>query len=853
MAWGRFSGLLSLAASLGLLCRAAKAETDVSAADAAATLQAAPSVDQPVTGDDIIVTAPRYGEARVKAETEFSEEEISTFGADSVRDLLGRMGPFIDAGEDEPVILVNGKPTGFNRSVLDYPPEALDRLAVLPPEAAARYGHSSGKRVVNLVLKHAFASLNADADFSWATRGGQHGTKLSAGQVTIDGSTHWNVQAFIARDSALRKSARTVPPRAGPVDRVGYIAAAGGGEIDPALSRAAGQFVTAAAIPPQALLGAPTLADFAATANQLNTADPNDYETLAPSRRSMSFSAGASRPLGAFSASLSVNASRITSHDRRGLAMASIFIPAGSPWSPFARDIILTRPLGGERALRNDNLSKQFGVSLTLSGPVGGWQTSFSTNYTRNWSDSLVEHGVDTRRIQDLVNAGDRAFNPYGLWEDHLLTSNRSRSRGDRLDARVNAMKSILTLPAGPVAASISLNASRNHSITRQTDTLTGQASRDTTTYEQVDGQMSVSLPLSRRVEGEKNPLGDLTLDVSMSGQTMSGSPLQKRFGSNVIWSPVPALQLRGTLEHAETAPMIEQLDGPVISIINRVYDYSRQEMAEPLWSIGGNPGLERGSRQSFSVNATVRPFNDHKLSLNIGYRHHVAKNGVAGFPVLTPAIEAAFPERVTRNAEGRLIAVDARPINIAHDTNAEIISGISLRWQAGHTVKSNEGQKAKPANPVMVMASLNHHWRLKNELLIRPGIPPIDQLGRDGGQPRHQLTLQATVGQQGLGATLIANWTGTARLSSGGASGDFHIKPSTMYNLSMHIEPEHVFHALAGQGWAKDLRVSVDVQNLFDSYRRVTFSDGSIPTGYSRDEVDPLGRTVRISVRKKF
>ena len=52
---------------------------------------------------------------------------------------------------------------------------------------------------------------------------------------------------------------------------------------------------------------------------------------------------------------------------------------------------------------------------------------------------------------------------------------------------------------------------------------------------------------------------------------------------------------------------------------------------------------------------------------------------------------------------------------------------------------------------------------------------------------------------------------------------------------------------------WIRALKISFDIQNLFNGYRRVALPDGNIPAGYSRDEVDPLGRTVRLTLRKQF
>src|SRR3546814_9663137 len=84
--------------------------------------------------DEIVVTAERYGEAKVAAESEFDEAEIASHGADDIQDLLTRLSPFIDPSGEEPVILINGKPAGFDRSILTYPAEALQRLAVLRSE-----------------------------------------------------------------------------------------------------------------------------------------------------------------------------------------------------------------------------------------------------------------------------------------------------------------------------------------------------------------------------------------------------------------------------------------------------------------------------------------------------------------------------------------------------------------------------------------------------------------------------------------------------------------------------------------------------------------------------------------------
>jgi hypothetical protein len=837
---------LSLSAAHGMEAHAETDKGDVAAGPVSQGAAPPGVIVPPDDPDEIVVTAARRGEAEVAAESEFGEEEIVAQGADSIQDLLTRLAPFIDGSGEEPVILINGKPAGFDRSILSYPAEALDRLAVLKPEAAAQYGEPAGRRVVNLVLKKNFATLNADAGADFATAGGQYGGSLSVRRTVIDGDTRWNAQARVGADSALRRTARRLPPRDGVFDSVGFIAAPGGGEIDPALSLAAGRPVTAAAVPPDALTGVPGLGDFAATAGDLHPIDPNRFETLQSSRRNAALGIGVTRPLGDFSVSLNVDASRRSSDGLRGLPMASVVLPAGHPWSPFAGDVVLTRPFAGERALRADNGSTSIGASLTLTGNIRGWQTSLAASYARSWADNFLESGVDVARVQQLIDSRDPAFNPYGLWEEGLMIAARTRTKGENLSARLNVRKAVIDLPAGPLTWNLTANTGRNRTQSRQSDAAGNLIFANGVTRSQSSGRMSLSVPISRGGGTEPGWLGDLTVDLSASAQTMTNSRVQKGFGGNVSWSPWPVLQLRGGIDYADAAPSFDQLDAPIVTTVNRIFDYARQEIAEPVWVTGGNPDLKRGRRQSLTFAATVRPLGGQILTVNLGYRQSVAKGGLAAFPELTPAIEAAFPERVTRDAAGRLVAVDARAINLARGTNADLSTGVALRLALG----GGDGRSETAGDPLQLNLSLNHGMRLKSELLTRSGVPVIDEL-RAGGQSRHSLSFQASIGRRGIGSTLSGNWSSPGRLRGGDEV--FVFKPPLKLNLSAFIESDRVFAVPGKKGLMSGLRLSFDINDLLGGYRRVTREDGTVPAGYSRNEIEPLGRVVRLTVRKKF
>jgi iron complex outermembrane receptor protein len=52
---------------------------------------------------------------------------------------------------------------------------------------------------------------------------------------------------------------------------------------------------------------------------------------------------------------------------------------------------------------------------------------------------------------------------------------------------------------------------------------------------------------------------------------------------------------------------------------------------------------------------------------------------------------------------------------------------------------------------------------------------------------------------------------------------------------------------------WLRGTRISLSVNNVFNTRQRVTDATGVVPNTYQPDYLDPLGRTVRLSIRKLF
>ena len=86
-----------------------------------------------------------------------------------------------------PVMLLNGQRISGFREIRDMPPEAIERVEILPEEVALKYGYSADQRVVNIVLRRRFRSTAARGE-----RRGRDRRRLCrgrGGRLAADAST----------------------------------------------------------------------------------------------------------------------------------------------------------------------------------------------------------------------------------------------------------------------------------------------------------------------------------------------------------------------------------------------------------------------------------------------------------------------------------------------------------------------------------------------------------------------------------------------------------------------------------------------------------------------------------------
>jgi hypothetical protein len=130
--------------------------------------------------------------------------------------------------------------------------------------------------------------------------------------------------------------------------------------------------------------------------------------------------------------------------------------------------------------------------------------------------------------------------------------------------------------------------------------------------------------------------------------------------------------------------------------------------------------------------------------------------------------------------------------------------------------------------------------------------------VGNRGGRPRHQLEFQAAAYRRGLGARVTANWQSGTRVNglpagAGGTAGDLSFSDFSTVNLNLFANLGDRFRGPNAPKWLRGTRVSLGINNLFNSRPDVRDEAGLTPISYQPAYLDPIGRSVNFSLRKVF
>jgi hypothetical protein len=658
-------------------------------------------------GEEIIVTGqPQRGAVigEIEPEQQLSPADVRALGVTSINELITELSPQTNG---TPIVLLNGKRISSFAEIRDIPSEAVARVDILPEQVALSYGYAPTQKVVNIVLRQRFRAETGEVELGTTTEGGRENGELEAGLLRIRGDNRFTLNLEYSRAARLLESERdiTTTPSSRPYSLTGNITStAQGAEIDPALSALAGQSVTIASVPGSAANGAPALGDFVAGANVTDVSDITRYRTLSPATENFSANATLARALGGVSATLNGRLELSENDSLQGLSTAALGLDAGSPFSPFGQDVTLYRYLAQAGALGQQIRGTTGHLGLTLNGRIGRkWQWSFTGNGDLSITRTRTDRGASTDAIQAALDAGDPAVNPYGDFAPGLLATrmtDTARAKSQAVTADLLVSGTLFHMPAGDVMTSIRVGGSANGFESRSTRS--GAAFSTDYSRQIGSGQISIDVPLTSRSKGVLGGIGDIGVNLNVAAQQLSDFGSLSTLGYGLRWQPVKAVQILASANQDRAAPTGSQITDPLISTPNvSVFDYATGQSVFVTQLSGGNASLRESVRDQFRLSATVKPFEKPNLTLTATYLNSRTSNPIAAFPTPTPAIEAAFPQRFLRDADGNLLQVDARPINFLRSQSEQLRWGFDLSIALkSHIQKLMEAWRASGGRP---------------------------------------------------------------------------------------------------------------------------------------------------------
>lgn len=729
----------------------------------------------------------------IPPERTFNPIDIRAYGASTVEELIGALGAQVSSGRGRddagPIVLLNGKRVSSFAEIARLPPEAIERMEVFPEELALKYGYRADQKVVNVVAFERFSSTVGQLSYLAPTEGGRDTAGVSGNYLRLRGDTRYNLDVEHSRSGKLLESERG-------------IAQVGG---DPSLGR---------------------------------------FRTLLPSTDR-----------------LTVNGTVA------GTILSDVSASLNGRFEANGSEALLGRD--ADSALARDVDTRSARLGLALGGRRGQWQWSFTGTYDRTVTDTLTDRpGAALRDTAHAVNQVAGA--------DLLVAG------------------PVLALPAGPLSASIRAGVDgRDFDARAQIGGIdrTTDLGRDRSTV-----QANVDLPITGGDAASPRGLGTLTASANAGLERLSDAGTLVSYGFGLNWTPIAALNLLATVSGEEGAPTVEQLGAPPIVTPNlRTFDFARGETVDITRISGGNRSLRSDDRRVLSLGLTARPIKGTDLTISLDYLDTRIDDPIAAFPLPTTQIEAAFPERFGRDAAGRLQRIDGTPLNFARAEQRQLRWGINLSRPFGEQPPGASGnnvrffsseeearrrlppgaqvqfRQVEPGSPAArrfenlnsrILFSLQHLIRLEDEVLLRPGVPTLDlldggALDARGGRPRHEVELQAGIFRRGLGARLTATWqSGTSVRGLAGAdggAGDLDFGSLATVNLNLFANVSGYLGRAKTPGWASGMRLSLGVANLFNERPDVRDRTGAVPINYQPAYLNPLGRTVSMSLRKVF
>lgn len=783
--------------------------------------------------EEVVVTgsAPRGSvPGDVKPELVLNPADIRAYGVGSLAELLTELEPQTRSGRGRgggaPVLLLSGRRISGFGEIRDIPPEAIERIDILPEEAALKLGYRADQRVVNIVLRRRFRSFTVELDGSAATDGGTGGQDVELSMLRLNPNGRLNLDLEYERDSMLLESERDIIQ-------------------DPLAPRPDTQF-----------------------------------RSLRPQTDSLTVNGVLSRNI--------------------GKTVATATLRMEQNWS----DSLLGLPTGGTDPLERSSSTNTLQGGFSLNGDISPkWRWSLTGNWDRSESRTLTDRDTgltdwaqsvsNVGSIDGLVN-GPLADLPAGA----INTSLRLSGRTSDLDAQSRRSGTYVASDIGRTTGSAQANidlpiASRNKDVLSPIGNLSLNANAE------VEQLSDFGTLLTYGYGANWSPIDGLRMLASFTEE--EGAPSAQQLGNPVVATPNvrvfdfvrgetveitrtdggnPGLiaDNRSVMKLGLNYQPIQKLD------LSVNVDYTKSIIRDPIASFPtATAEIEAAFPDRFARDGSGRLIRIDNRPINFARSEREQLRWGINFsaPIASPLARKAAEEFRARReammaARERQQQQGGQPGGEGQPTppGGERPRGEGAQGPGGPRgpggfggggFGGGRGPGGFGGGPGGGGASgrfqfgVFHTVALTDRIVIRDGLPELDLLdgsatGSRGGSPRHQVELRAGVVRDGIGLRLNADWQSATRVDGGTTgTGQLRFDDFTTVGLRLFATLGPQFKFVRDNRWLMGTRVTLSVDNVFDSRLQVTDATGGTPYSYQPTLLDPVGRTVRISVRKLF
>ena len=747
----------------------------------------------------------------IPAENTLNSRDIRATGATTIQELLDAIAPQIGSargrGGEAPVLLVNGRRISGFRELRDIPPEAIERVDILPEEVALKYGYAADQKVVNFVLRRRFYSTVARADGKAATEGGYIGGLADATRTSIRNDTRTTLNLHGEANSRLNEDEREIDledPTA--FDTRPFRSLTG----SKALIRGSGT------------VSRTIFGDVAATVNgELQHSDGKSglgFEDVPLFRDTSSNTAH-----------LGLSANKDSGRWRYTLT-------GNADWS---RNVT-TSDRDADTTDRAESTQLSGDLTGLASGPLLDLPAG-RANVTLKLSGDTAD--LETERRRDNVSGTNKLGRDRVDASANLDVPILKNSPIGRLGANANVevehlsdFGTLTTVGAGfnwSPTTNVNLIASWTREEGAPTMQQIGDPILDTPETRVFDFTTGESVLVTAVSGGNPDLNSDRRNVWKLGGNWKPFEDKDLRLRADYVHSVIkdPIASFPGpsaALEAAFPERFIRDADNNLVLVDLRPVNFEESRRDTLRWGIDFSKPLK-----------SARPTPSQIEALRARFRPPASA---------TPAQGSPPPEGGPPPGEGGQRAGSGPGAGPG---------GGGPGGGRGGFGRGGGGFFGGGQNRGRLTFSFTHTVNLVDEAVIGPGLKLDylhgDALGSTGGRPRHELEFQAGWANNGLGARLSGEWRSATKVDGDTANGDLEFSSLATFNLRLFANLGERLDLVAKHPWLIGSSVNFSIDNLLDSKPRVRNALGDVPFSYQQDLLDPVGRTVTISFRKLF